>query len=230
MAIRQTRIFVPNIMPYSGETWAETLLGRVIRPLLQKHPTTAWLWFSRYFAPPSIDSGDCNITVVPKEYQIDGSFRSLRFRYELPDADTLAFEEDGSLRIRDERCVISDWRDYDLVGDLGSNRFVGGMRDNHRRLERAKLVVSFLKAVSMLVLDSLVGPDSAGQFHVESNDNSQNPLGSSYESMHHLFCNMTALPLRVLVFSDGSQTSVGTDWSGPQQAGWKPTQEIRIRY
>ena len=230
MAIRQTRIFVPNIVPYDSEDWAETLLGRVVQPLLQKYPTTAWFWFSRYFAPASMDSGDCNITAVPEEYQIQGSFRSLRFRYELPDSDIGAFEEDGNLRIRNEECVISDWRYYDLAGDLGSNRFVGGMRDDRRRLERAKLVVLYLKAVSTLVLDSLVGPDSVGQFHAERNDNSQNPLGSSYESMHHLFCNITALPLRVLVFSNGTQNIIGTDWSSPQQASWKPTQEFRIRY
>ncbi len=229
MAIRQTRIFVPDLMPYDTENWAETLLGRVIQPLLQNCPTVDWFWFSRYIAT-STDSGDCDISVIPKEFQTGGLFRSLRFRFQLSDANIQTFEQAGSLEINRDGCAISDWRDYDLVADLGGNRFVGEVRDNLRRRERANLVVSFLNSISRLVLNSLIGPDADGRFRAESNDDSQNPLLSSYESMHHLFCNMTALPLRVLVFSDGSQTFVGTDWSGPQQASWKVVQEIRIRY
>jgi len=230
MAIRQTRIFVPNAVPYNGETWAETLLGRVIQPLLQSHPTIHWFWFSRYYAPPSIDSGDCDINFVPKEFQINESLRSFRFRFALPDSDTQTFEENGSLRIKDEKCVISDWRDYGLVADLGGNRFVGEVRDNARRTERANLVVSFLHSLSKLVLHTLIGPDTEGRFHIESNDDRQNPLYSSFNSMHHLFCNITAVPLRVLIFSDGSQTFFGTDWYTPQQVGWKVLQDIHIHY
>lgn len=230
MAIRQTRIFVPNAMPYNGDTWAETLLGRVIQPLIQSHPTLDWFWFSRYYASPSIDSGDCDVNIVPKEYQIDGSLRSLRIRFELPDSNTRAFEENGSLRIREEKCFISDWRDYGLVADLGGNRFVGEVRNDARRAERAKLGVSFLHSLSKLVLHTLVGPDAEGRFRVESNDDRQNPLHSSFNSVHHLFCNITAVPLRLLVFSDGSQTFIGTDWYTPQQAGWKVLQDVRIHY
>lgn len=229
MSIRQTRIFVPNVLPYDTETWVETLLGRVIQPLLQSHSTVDWFWFSRYIAS-SADSGDCDVSVVPKDFQLNGLLRSLRFRFELSDTNVRAFEREGSLRITNEGCVISDWRDYDLVGDLGGDRFVGLVRDTIRRAERAKLVVSFLSIVSKLVLHSLIGPDVEGRFRVESNDDQQNPLKSSFESMHHLFCNITGVPLRVRVFSDGSQTFVGTDWYAPQQAGWRVIQDICIRY
>jgi hypothetical protein len=229
MAIRQTRIFVPNEAPYKRETWVETLLGRVIQPLIKRHLAVNWFWFSRYIAP-SIDSGDCNVDIVPNYFQTNGLLRSVRFRFELPDVDVQAFEQNGSLLITKERCVISDWRDYDLVEDLGGDRFVGEIRSVIRREERAKLVASYLNTVSKLVLHSLIGPDAEGQFFLESNDDQQNPLKSSFESMHHLFCNMTALPLRVLVYSDGSQTFVGTDWCGPQQTGWKVTEDIRIHY
>ena len=233
MAIRQTRIFVPNTVPYDNATWAETLLGRVIRPLVHQHPIE-WYWFSRYDQSLEGDWGDCDkrkVLEARHRLEWNGHFRSLRLRFRLSDADVQAFEQDGAQSIEDEGCVISDWRDFDPVAHLGGDRFVGEDRDARRRRERAKLVVSFLDAVSKLVLHSLIGPDAEGRFRIESNDDrQQNPLGSSFESIHHLFCNITGVPLRVLVFSDGSQTFVGTDWYSPQQAGWRVIQDIRIRY
>ena len=57
-------------------------------------------------------------------------------------------------------------------------------------------------ASSRLALDCLTGPDEKGYFHFEKNDNKQNPLGSSFETFHHVFCNITEVPLSVLVFTD----------------------------
>jgi hypothetical protein len=150
---------------------------------------------------------------VPQEFELNGLLRSLKFRFALPDTEVQAFEQEGSRRITDEGCVISDWRDYGLAIDLGGDRFVGEVRDASRRGERAKLVLSFLDAVSKLVLHSLIGPDAQGRFRLESNDDyQQNPLGSSFESMHHLFCNITGVPWCVQVVSHGSQISIKKDW------------------
>ena len=47
MANRQTRIFVPSTEPMGD--WAETLIGRVFRPLTEEFSASlAWFWFSRY--------------------------------------------------------------------------------------------------------------------------------------------------------------------------------------
>ena len=232
MAIRQTRIFVPNTVPYDNTTWAETLLGRVIRPLVHQH-AIGWYWFSRYDQSLEGDWGDCDKRrVLEARHRLEWNrhFRSLRLRFRVSDADVQAFEQDGTQRIEDEECVISDWRGFDLVAGLGCDRFVGEIRNATHRGERAELVVMFLNAVCKLVLHSLIGPDATGRFRLEANDDPQNPLGSSFESMHHLFCNITGVPVRVRVFSDGSQTFVGTDWYRPQQAGWRVVQDIRIRY
>jgi hypothetical protein len=73
-----------------------------------------------------------------------------------------------------------------------------------------------------LVIDALVGPDPQGRYEIEVNDNQQNPLRSSFESVHHLFCNITDVPLRVII----SQMGVGTDWSGLQNV----VQEVRVKF
>ncbi len=228
MAIRQTRIFVPNAVPYDSENWVETLMGRVIRPLVESNSRLEWFWFSRYHLPRGVDDGDCDISGIPADFEKDGHLRSLRFRYQIPDKNQRAFEEEGKRMIVAERCVISDWRDHDLLKDLGGDRFVGQVQDVDRRAERANLVVSYLHSVSKLVLHALVGPDQDGRFRMENNNDSQNPLGSSFESMHHLFCNITAVPLRVRIFTDGSQQSIGT--GQPAGPNWRLVQDIPIRY
>lgn len=59
MLTRQTRIFVPSSEPL--QDWAETLLGRVLLPLLQAPDCPLiWFWFSRYGAGLE-DSQDCSL-------------------------------------------------------------------------------------------------------------------------------------------------------------------------
>ena len=213
MAIRQTRIFVPPTLTFDNLLWVETLVGSVIAPLVAQ---TEWFWFSRYIAPKT-DSGDCNIESIPDEFGINQNviearfFRSLRFRYQVNDEQLENFESLLREAIVSHNCAISDFRDYSHLDDLGGDRFIGGERTEQRRLERANLIVKYLCDTSQIFIHCLQGPDENGKFQLESSDSNQNPHGSIFESAHHLFCNMTNVPLRILI----SQNGVGTDWNPP---------------
>jgi hypothetical protein len=148
-----------------------------------------------------------------------GIFRSLRLRYSLRPDDRDAFEHRAGGLIASAGCATSDFRDYDLLGDLGGNRFVGDDRTSDRRERRAQLIVAYLQAVSELVLDAIRGPDTDGRYRVEVNDDEQNPHQSSFESMHHLFCNMTEVPTSALIWA-------GTHWNPP---GPNPA-AVRVRF
>lgn len=96
---------------------------------------------------------------------------------------------------------ISDIRDFDQLADLGGNRFLG---ENNRLLEKNSgwynWLQLFFKSVSALVIDALVGPDPENRYSLEHNDDlQQNPNGSSFESLHHLFCNISQVPVSILI-------------------------------
>jgi hypothetical protein len=220
---RQTRIFTPQTAPFDSEFWAETVLGNIIEPAVTDADGLDWFWFSRYKCPPGVDSGDCDITKIPPNFQRpDGNFHSLRFRYSIQIDHQEAFESKIQNLLNARSCHISDFRNYDFLDDLGGERHTGGERTPERQQRRADLVAQFYNATADLVMDALVGPDEEGRFSIEKNDNSQNPLGSSFESLHHLFCNITNVPLRVLV----SQIGIGTDWMPIQQS----VQGIRVQF
>lgn len=222
---RQTRIFVPPTRLYDEATWAETLLGRVIAPLTHEHPSLLWFWFSRYVQERDEDVGDCDISQIPASFEFPGSLLcSVRFRYALPEEDRLSFEARAQELIDASGARVSDFREYDWVGDLGGDRFVGEDRSDVRRQIRAELVVAFCTAVSRLTLDCLRGPGRKGRYRLEENDSPQNPYGSSFESLHHLFCNMTDVPTFVLL--DGGQPA--THWM-PRTANGEPS-AFRLRF
>ncbi len=209
MAIRQIRIFVNHT---EGIDWAETLIGRVFRPLVAEFSESLrWFWFSRYGCPigmPGDDRGDCNFDVIPDDFKQalpEGNpdqpvHRSLRFRFEVEDTYQAAFEARLNELIVQHRYAISDIRLYNGVGDAGGTRFLGvENRGPGRDAERAKLITQLFQLMSQLVMDALVGPDEANRFHIEHNDDRENPNGSTFESVHHMFCNITEVPVSILL-------------------------------
>lgn len=215
MSVRQTRIFVPAGEPETD--WAETLVGRVLRPLTAEFAEPLdWFWFSRYGAPAD-DSGDCDIAKIPVRYKqpleagADDRHRSLRFRFAIADDRLAAFEQRARQLIAAHDYCISDFRPYDCVGDTGSHRFLGvENRQPNRAAQRARLVTQFYLATCRLLIDALVGPDEGGRYRLETNDDAYaNPRGSSFQSIHHLFCNITSVPTDVYVFQKTGLNVIG---------------------
>lgn len=197
--------------------------GAIVAPLVNADGELEWFWFSRYVAGRE-DSGDCDISQIPEGFASGGVYRSLRLRYAVSSGSRDEFERRALGLIERAGAKVSDFRDYPWVDDLGGDRFVGGARSPARRESRASLMAHYLEALSRLVLDCVVGPSDFGRFAFEANDNDQNPHGSSFESMHHLFCNMTEVPTFVLVL--GNQ--VATHWM-PRPAGVTPY-ELRLKF
>lgn len=67
MGVKQTRVFVLSTEPLDG--WAETLIGRVFKPLTNEfRDALQWFWFSRYVSPAD-ETADCDIAAIPDEYK-----------------------------------------------------------------------------------------------------------------------------------------------------------------
>lgn len=240
MATRQTRIFVRSDDIQAD--WAETLLGRVFAPLISEFETSLeWFWFSRYGAVTS-DSGDCDITQIGEDYKQplqpggEGFHRSLRFRFSVADRRQEEFERRGRELIDAHGYSISDFRPYDHVADTGTDRFLGTeSRVPGRSERRANLIINYLTSISKLILDALVGPDGQGRYQLESNDDHlQNPRGSTFQSLLHLFCNMTNCPTDVYVFQNTQQRLLGYGtfiYPPPEPpGGWDGVTAFSIRY
>jgi len=240
MAIQQTRVFVRT--DESHNDWAETLIGKVFRPLTNEFADVlVWFWFSRY-VEPARESGDCNIVEIPDEYkqplQSGGEqlHRSMRFRFNIADDQQAEFERRASELIEQGGYCISDFRDYDYVEDTGSNRFLGiENRQSGRAEQRALLTTNLYWAISRLAIDALVGPDEHGRFKMERNDDLvQNPRGSTFQSLHHLFCNITNVPTDLYVFHKPSMHLIGYGtfiYPPPEPpGGWDSTRAHPIRY
>ena len=199
MIPRQTRIFAPYRLPYR-ERWVETLAGKIIGPLTTQFPEVLF-WFSRYGDYRAGSSEDTDLTNMPNGFEQNGIFRSVRFRYWLTsEGERDAFETQLSQLIAKADCWIYDCRLYPDLVDLAKKRFCGGDFSDGRREQRRQLVAVFNNATCKLFMHMLAGPDSIGEFRLEENeDKQQNPNGSTFESIHHIFCNITEPPLEVLV-------------------------------
>jgi hypothetical protein len=183
-----------------------------------------WFWFSRYATPLDGDDGDCDIDSIADEYKRPlvaggvGFHRSLRFRFNISDGAQVAFESRLQELITQNGYRVSDIRNYDYCRDTGGERFLGvENRQGGRDARRADLVTHLYQTISQLVIDCLVGPDEAGRFTVETNDNAQNPNGSTFESVHHLFFNITQVPLSVLIGIGPQAGLLGTFWGKPRE-------------
>jgi hypothetical protein len=234
MPIRQTRIFVPSSDIDSD--WAETLIGRVFRPVsVEFEAALEWFWFSRYGSPAE-ESADCDIKLIPEDYKHGGFHRSMRFRFSVADEVQSDFERRVAKLVSEGGYRISDFRDYNFVADTGSNRFLGlENRQPGREQQRAKLTTTFYWITSRLVIDSLVGPDERGRFRMERNDDTlQNPRNSTFQSVLHLFCNITSVPTDVYVWQKPSMNLIGYGtfmYRPPEpEGGWEQASAFPIRF
>ncbi len=231
---RQTRIFVPSDEP--PYDWVETLVGKVFHPLtMQFADSLRWFWFSRYATDDPAESGDCDISQIPANYK-QGGHRSMRFRFSIKNNRQKQFERTGEAIISAKGYAISDFRAYDFIADTGNSRFLGNEnRQAGRKEQRADLVTQFYAAISRLVVDALVGPDENGRYRLETNDDhANNPQGSTFQSLLHLFCNITDVPTQVYIFHKKASALLGygTFMYHPNepQGGWDAVTAVSVRY
>lgn len=232
MPERQVRIFIRSDEPHPQ--WVETLVGRVVKPFVEeKGGALEWFWFSRY-ACPLDDSGDCDINQIPDECKQPPRHRSVRFRFSVANDQQQEVEADLIEKIAAAGAHISGIIPYNHVADTGNNRFVGAEdRSDAKRQRRAGLVIAYFMSVSKLFLDYLVGPDADNRWRLEDNDDTlQNPERNAFQSLHHMFCNITEVPLVVIFGLKGGVLHAGTRIYPPTAppGGWDHTGEMRVRY
>ena len=231
---KQVCIFAPWKSPYDGDTWAETIFGRIIKPLVNAHSELRWFWFLRYGEAKTSGSPDFDTNRIADEFFENSIGRMVRFRFSIQEAHFSAFKSDGSCLIHHEGCCFSHWPAYGGLGELGGARFCGENGLSNPCSERAELNAEMLCSLSKLVLHSLVGPDAHGRYQMEKNVHKENPNGSTFESLHHCFCNMTGVPLDVIVFRN-KQTGVqviGTQWNlnAPNPTEWELAAKLPVFY
>lgn len=201
---RQTRIFAPFNSAYPPEHWYENILGRIIKPVTDKWGNLDWFWFSRYIHPLGIYE-DCDVSQVVGIYLDNNNnniTRSIRFRFSINDAYCGKFEKDFKSIIQNNDCLITDFRPWDKVGDVGSGRHIGGQITEERRHDRAERNTRLYHQISLLTLDVLEGPDASNNYRMEENisvDIPNHQRKSSFSTPHHLFCNITQIPLSASV-------------------------------
>jgi len=198
MSERQIRIFVPPQL--DGKYWVETVVGRVIGPVVEAFSPT-WIWFSRYCEGEDASNVDCDITQIPRWFGPNGFYRSVRFRVSIPTAIQEKFEEATMATIDESGFKASGFLHYPYINDLGGDRFIAEPRTHERRKHRADLMVEFLNASAKLFLHALLGPDEQGLYRLEHNADAS--LGSSFGVIRHLFCNMTNAPTPVFLDKNG---------------------------
>ena len=189
---RQIRIFVPPEL--DAACWVETVLGRVVKPVVEKY-RTEWFWFSRYEEYERESRGDCDLSQIPETFRAEDIYRSVRFRVCIAAGTRPAMEEETTGLLEAAGFRASGFLDYPYVEDLAQPRFLGEPRTAERMKQRADLHARFLDATSRVFLDALQGPDKNDCYRVEENSH----FGSSFQAMRHLFCNMTNAPTPVWV-------------------------------
>ncbi|OEU71079.1 MAG: hypothetical protein BA863_05830 [Desulfovibrio sp. S3730MH75] len=200
MMIHQTRIFAPQEGLFAHPLWAETVIGRIIAPVVtQFQDALEWYWFTRYVQPADGDTGDCKFAQIPQAFldPHSGAHKSIRFRYAVEDDTCEAFEEECGRLIEDAGCAISDFRTYPILQDLGGDRHLEEPRTPERREKRAQLVVANYHSIAELILDALIGPDPEGHFSLPHKHDPDPQHETPFRVFHHIFCNASDVPLYV---------------------------------
>lgn len=211
--------------PREGTNWYENVLGRVIKPLVASQGRRLlWFWFEPYGYTTISDTDGCIIQDVPAHCRTsDNMLFSIKLRFTCPVHQLSRFRDSAKEVLEMNRCFVTNWPRY--TENLAGSRFMGG-DSRSDRTRRTALVKQYLNAVSGLVLDSLVGPDAHGQYWVETTrslavgaqGNEENPHHNFFESLHHLFCATTRVPLSCYVRTDGQPGfELITAWQKPQR-------------
>lgn len=190
-------IFVPSAQPM--ENWVEQILGTVVRPLNEEfNASIGWMWVTRYIQ----GSDHLPITIkehflaqpIPNHFLLSEpySYRYIVFRLSVEGDKRQALHQMALQLTEAAGLYAVPWVDYDIVGDLGNDRFVHEGATEEERTLRAKLVANFIDATVRLMLNSLI--EENGQWKLESNTHELNPDKSFFQSIHHLFCNLTNVP------------------------------------
>jgi len=94
----------------------------------------------------------------------------------------------------------SEHTEFDIHADLSGTRFLGTNQRQTDAPDRGSKIFDFLHTASVLTLDQISHRDQGGYWVWEENpDRGNNHSGKTLEIVHHLFCNLSAVPTAVVV-------------------------------
>lgn len=182
MAIKSIHVTVPNNPPFDRADWFESVVGNFFKPIIATGLLQSY-WFTRYQDP----------------------VKHARFRLNTADYAVLKPTVDdliADLGFTD----VADEENY-ADNEFTSVRWCGARNPPVDPAVRQGLTWDFLSAAAALYVDTFSHADAQGYWVREANqDKAQNIDGDTIESVHHLFCNMTAVCPRVEMLEqvDGS--------------------------
>lgn len=184
---RQAYLYAPESF---DADWPAQLLGTVLKPAVDA-TTPEWFWFTFY--TPDWDRDPTNHGIPPSHRWADGRGRFVNVRYSAKRAEIF----EAKLAEMKQQVGHEDfYDDYDVVRDLGDDRYVSSARaatDGDPialREERARLFRNLLHASGVLALHGLMQVE-AGEWAFERNDHPHlHGAGSFVQRIAHLASNM----------------------------------------
>lgn len=216
MVLKSIHVSIPDTKPFERGDWFEAVVGHFIIPVTKMNGVESY-WFTRYEEP----NGN------PRKH--------VRFRLRTDDYAPLKADIDDLIK----NLGFTDLKDEEGYGEeFKSARWVGERNPPADPAQRQKLIWTFLTSAAALYVDTFSHQDSDGHWYREVNhDRAQNIDGETLESVHHLFCNMTAVQPRVemmeQLMSNGLQAKLliaGTyrRWSGLPDEVVRASQRVQF--
>ncbi len=175
MEQRELYAKLPNNPPFDTDAFFPTFVGSFVLPLLATQNITRY-WFTQYGSAGN---------------------RQIRFRYELNSFAQLQPQFDAL--VTQLGLTVNNSAVFDVVGDLSGQRFLGTNQRQTNYRARGEMIFDYLHATARLYIDTLSHCDANGYWHREDNqDRGNNDKGDSFETYHHLLCNMTGVPTEVV--------------------------------
>ena len=92
----------------------------------------------------------------------------------------------------------SEHEEFDIYADLSQPRHFGTNQRMNDKNDRGSKIFDFLHAASVLTLDQLSHQENGYWVWEENSDRGNNHYGKTLEIVHHLFCNLSAVPTAVV--------------------------------
>jgi len=206
MTLKSIHLEIPNIKPFDRENWFESFIGNFVMPVLDTNLIDSY-WFSRYQDPKK----HARFRIKTKDYSL--------IKQKIDDLITY-------FRLTN----LADEETYD-GGEFRVERFIGVNNRGIDPINRQELIWNFLHASSRLYIDTFSHSDADGYWYRESNNDRNNNIdGDTMESIHHLFCNLTAVQPRVeLLAGLDHQGKVNLDMVAAHYRKWTGIPDQRVR-
>lgn len=204
--LKSIHLSIPDFKPFDRNDWFEAFVGNVVIDILKTGLIDSY-WFSRYQDPKK----HIRLRIKTKDYAVVK-----------PHIDAL-ISKFGLIDIADEETYGGE--------EFRRRRFLGENTRNIDPFDRQQLIWDFLYASSRIYVDTFSHSDADGYWYREENHDRDNNIdGDTMESLHHLFCNLTAVQPRVdLLVGIAQQGTIQSELVASHYRRWNriPDQYVR---